>query len=137
MKLGYFTMPVHPPQRDYVETLKEDREAILLADRLGYAEAFVGEHATDTAETITDCVAFLASLVHATSAIVLGTATINLTNGHPAAIASKVAMLDTMLEGRFVMGISPGGLPSDWEIFGNLDGVDRRAKAQECIDHVL
>ena len=27
MRLGYFTMPVHPPARRYVETLKEDREA--------------------------------------------------------------------------------------------------------------
>jgi hypothetical protein len=30
MKLGYFTMPLHPPSRPYGETLKEDREAILL-----------------------------------------------------------------------------------------------------------
>ena len=40
-------------------------------------------------------------------------------------------MLDTILEGRFVFGISPGGLPSDWEVFGNLD-VDRREKFREC-----
>jgi hypothetical protein len=42
MKLAYFTMPLHPPGRNYVETLKEDREAILLADRLGFTEAYVG-----------------------------------------------------------------------------------------------
>ena len=35
MKLGFFTMPLHPPGRDYTQTLKEDREAVLLADRLG------------------------------------------------------------------------------------------------------
>ena len=34
MRLGYFTMPLHPPGRDYTATLKEDREAIILADRL-------------------------------------------------------------------------------------------------------
>src|SRR5271169_719586 len=63
MKLGYFTMPLHPPTRNYTETLKEDREAIVLADKLGYAEAFVGEHVTDRAETITSCLAFVASLI--------------------------------------------------------------------------
>ena len=26
-----------------------------------------------------------------------------------------------MLEGRFILGIGPGGLRSDWEVFGNLD----------------
>jgi alkanesulfonate monooxygenase SsuD/methylene tetrahydromethanopterin reductase-like flavin-dependent oxidoreductase (luciferase family) len=42
MKPGFFTMPMHPPGRDYTQTLKEDREAVLLADRLGYSEAYFG-----------------------------------------------------------------------------------------------
>ena len=136
IELGYFTMPVHPPERDYVQTLKEDREAILLADRLGFTEAYVGEHVTDVAESITDCTVFLASLAHVTKQIKLGTGTVNLPNGHPAAIATKVAMLDNILEGRFLFGISPGGLPSDWEMFGNLD-ADRREKFAESIDLIL
>jgi len=136
MKLGYFTMPLHPPERDYLQTLTEDRQAILLADELGFTEAFVGEHVTDIAESVTDSCVFLASLAHSTTTITLGTGTVNLPNGHPAAIAAKVAMLDTILEGRFVFGVSPGGLPSDWEVFGNLD-LDRRAKFLECMEHVL
>jgi alkanesulfonate monooxygenase SsuD/methylene tetrahydromethanopterin reductase-like flavin-dependent oxidoreductase (luciferase family) len=136
LRLGYFTMPLHPPGRGYTQTLREDREAILLLDELGYDEAFVGEHATDLAETVTDSAVFLASLAPVTKRIVLGTGTVNLPNGHPAAIAARIAMLDHLLEGRFVFGISPGGLPSDWEVFGNLD-LDRREKYRECIDHVL
>ena len=50
MKLGFFTMPVHRLDRDYTEVLQEDREAVILADRLGYSEVFVGEHLTDAAE---------------------------------------------------------------------------------------
>ena len=87
MKLGYFTMPLHPPTRNYTETLKEDREAVVLADRLGYVEAFIGEHATDRAETITSCLAFIASLIDATKRIKLGSGTVNLPNSHPAAVA--------------------------------------------------
>jgi alkanesulfonate monooxygenase SsuD/methylene tetrahydromethanopterin reductase-like flavin-dependent oxidoreductase (luciferase family) len=136
MRLGYFTMPLHPPARSYAETLREDRDAILLLDELGFAEAFVGEHVTDLAESITDSAVFLASLAHVTKRITLGTGTVNLPNGHPAAIAAKIAMLDHLLEGRFVFGISPGGLPSDWEVFGSLD-LDRREMFRECIDHVL
>jgi alkanesulfonate monooxygenase SsuD/methylene tetrahydromethanopterin reductase-like flavin-dependent oxidoreductase (luciferase family) len=136
MKLGYFTMPLHPPQRNYVETLKEDREAILLADRLGYCEAFVGEHVTDIAESITSCTAFLASLAHDTKQIRLGTGTLNLANGHPAQLAATVSMLDNMLEGRLIVGISPGGLPSDWEAFETID-ADRTAMFVECINHMI
>ena len=136
MKLGYFTMPLHPPGRNYLETLKEDREAILLADRLGFTEAFVGEHTTDLAETIPSCLMFLSTLVHDTKNITLGTGTLNLPNGHPAAFAANVAMLDNLLEGRLIVGISPGGLPSDMEVFENLDR-NRKAMFLECINHMI
>ena len=88
MKLSYFTMPLHPPGRNWQQTLAEDSEAILLADQLGYAEAFVGEHVTDRAETITSCLIFLASLAHRTARIHLGSGTVNLPNHHPAAVAA-------------------------------------------------
>lgn len=136
MKLGYFTMPLHPPRRDYSETLQEDRAAIVLADQLGYCEAFVGEHVTDLAESVTSCAAFLASLAHDTRQIRLGTGTLNLPNGHPAQLAATVSMLDHLLAGRLIVGISPGGLPSDWEAFENM-GKNRTAMFVECINHMI
>jgi alkanesulfonate monooxygenase SsuD/methylene tetrahydromethanopterin reductase-like flavin-dependent oxidoreductase (luciferase family) len=136
VRLGFFTMPIHPLDRDYVTTLNEDREAFILADRLGYSEAYCGEHSSDRAETVTDCVAFLCTLVHATSQIRLGTGTVNLPNSHPANVATKTAMLDNLLEGRFIFGASPGGLASDWELFGTLK-ADRRAMFDEAMDHIL
>ena len=71
--IDFFTMPIHFLDRNYTETLKEDREAFILADQLGYTEAFVGEHITDLAETITSSAMFICSLVHATKQIKLGT----------------------------------------------------------------
>ena len=53
-RLGFFIQPVHPPTRAYADVLREDREAVALADALGYREAFVGEHLADSAETIRD-----------------------------------------------------------------------------------
>ena len=136
INLSMFMMPLHPPKRNYVETLAEDREAVLLADRLGFAEAFIGEHITDIAETVTSSLMFCASLAHETQQIKLGSGTVNMPNNHPAQVAAQVAMLDTMLQGRFLFGISPGGLRSDAEVFGNLE-ADRTAMFVEAIDHVL
>jgi alkanesulfonate monooxygenase SsuD/methylene tetrahydromethanopterin reductase-like flavin-dependent oxidoreductase (luciferase family) len=136
MKLATFMMPLHPPGRKPAETLAEDREAILLADKLGFSEAFVGEHVTDLAENVTSCLMFLASVAHETKNIVLGSGTINMPNSHPAAIAAQVAMLDHILKGRFIMGISPGGLMSDAEVFGNYQ-KDRNAIFLESINMVL
>jgi alkanesulfonate monooxygenase SsuD/methylene tetrahydromethanopterin reductase-like flavin-dependent oxidoreductase (luciferase family) len=136
MKLAFFTMPVHPLGKDWRQTLREDREAFLLADELGFIEAYVGEHATDVAENITSSMMFIASLASATKRIKLGTGTVNLPNNHPVAVASQIAMLDHMLDGRFIFGISPGGLLSDAEAFGNLD-ADRNAMFLEAINQVL
>jgi alkanesulfonate monooxygenase SsuD/methylene tetrahydromethanopterin reductase-like flavin-dependent oxidoreductase (luciferase family) len=136
MKLGFFTMPVHPLQKDWRQSLREDREAFILADELGFSEGFVGEHATDQAENITSCAMFIATLIEATKRIKLGTGTVNLPNSHPVAVASQIAMLDHLLEGRFIFGVSPGGLLSDAEAFGNLD-ADRGAMFLEAINQIL
>ena len=136
MRLGFFTMPLHPLHRPISETLKEDRELTLLADRLGFVEGFFGEHVTDRAEPITSSLIFVAWLLSETKRIKLGTGTINLPNHHPAMVAAEVAMVDHMAEGRFLMGISPGGLLSDAELFGNLDR-DRPAMFLEAINQIL
>ena len=66
----------------------------------------------------------------------VGSGTVNLPNNHPAQVAAHVAMVDHMLEGRFLFGIGPGGLRSDMEMLGNLD-QDRSAMFVEAIDHIL
>ena len=136
MKLGFFTMPIHPLGRDWRETLREDQEAFLLADELGFCEGYVGEHVTDLAENVTSCIVFLATLAGRIRTMRLGTGTVNLPNCHPAHVAVQIAMLDHLLDGRLNFGISPGGLLSDAEIFGNLD-ADRNAMFLEGIDTVL
>ncbi|OYY12111.1 MAG: monooxygenase [Rhizobiales bacterium 35-68-8] len=136
MKLGFFTMPIHPITKDWRQSLAEDREAFVLADELGFTEAYCGEHVTDQAENITSCAMFIAWIAAHTKRIRLGTGTINLPNSHPAAVAGEIAMLDHMLDGRFNFGISPGGLLSDAEVFGNLD-ADRNAMFVEGINSVL
>ena len=136
MDLGFFTMPIHPVGKDWRTSLAEDREAFLLADELGFKEAYVGEHVTDAAENITSSAMFIAYLAKATKNIRLGTGTVNLPNSHPAHVAGQIAMLDHMLDGRFNFGISPGGLASDAEVFGTLDN-DRNEMFVEAIDMVL
>ena len=136
IKLGMFTMPVHPLHRSMTTTLREDREAIILADKLGFHDAFVGEHLTDKAENITNSFQFLATLIHSTKTIKLGTGTTNLSHMHPTLVAAHAAMFDHLAEGRFILGISPGALPSDAEALGMLN-EDRNKLFAEAIDVIL
>ena len=136
MRLGLFMMPMHALGRNHTQTLREDRETVILADRLGYHDVFIGEHLTDTTENITNSMMFLATLIHATKQIKLGTGTCNLSQMHPTLIAAQAAMFDHLSEGRFIFGVSPGALPSDFEALGMLD-VDRNQLFGETIDVIL
>src|SRR5262245_53632933 len=98
MQLGFFTMPIHPVGKDWRQSLREDREAFILADELGFVEGYVGEHVTDAAENITSCTTFIATLVDATRRIRLGNGTVNMPNNHSDAVAGNVAVLDLVVE---------------------------------------
>lgn len=129
-------MPLHPAERDPAHTLQEDRQAVILADALGFHDAFVGEHLTDRCENITNSFIFLASLISATRRIKLATGTSNLSHAHPVLIAAHAAMFDHLAQGRFIFGVSPGALASDAEALGIL-GEDRNRLFAEAIDVIL
>lgn len=133
MKLGYFAMPLHPLGRTWQATLREDREAVIVADQLGFHDAFIGEHLTDAHENITNSLVFLATLISDTSQIRLGTGTTNLSQQHPVLVAANSAMFDHLSDGRFILGISPGALASDAEALGILDD-DRNKMFADSID---
>ena len=133
MRLGYFAMPMHPAGRTWAETLREDREAVILADRLGFHDAFIGEHLTDRHENITNSLVFLATLIRETKQIRLGTGTTNLSHSTRSLVAVNSAMFDHLSGGRFILGVSPGALPSDAEVLGILD-EDRNQMFAEAID---
>jgi alkanesulfonate monooxygenase SsuD/methylene tetrahydromethanopterin reductase-like flavin-dependent oxidoreductase (luciferase family) len=135
LKLGFFIQPVHPPARRYADVLREDREAVVLADRFGYREAFIGEHLVDRAETITSSLAFIAHLADACPSITFGTGVLPLANYHPAMAAAQVAMVDHLVQGRLVLGFGPG-VRADAEAIGDT-ASDRNRKAQEAIEQML
>ncbi len=136
MKLGYFMMPLHHINRDYHETLQEDIESIVHADSLGYTEAWVGEHYSSAVEQITSPLMFHANLIARTKQIKLATGVICLPQYHPAVSAGQCAMFDHLSNGRFIMGVGPGGLPSDFELFSVMD-KDRNDMMQEALDMIL
>ena len=47
MDFGLFMMPLHLPDRAFADCYDRDIEQIVLADRLGFREAWIGEHLTE------------------------------------------------------------------------------------------
>ena len=99
-------------------------------------EAFVGEHFSSWSERITSPLIFLATLIPRTTQIRFGTGVINLPQLHPATVAAHAAMFDHLCRGRFIMGIGPGGLVSDLEMFDVGQAELRPQMVLESIDAI-
>lgn len=137
VNLGMFLQPIHPFPRSQGEIYDEAAEKIILADNLGFSEVWVGEHYSAWTEPITSPLIFLASLIHRTKTIKLGTGTINLPNHHPAMVAGNIALFDHLSGGRLLFGIGPGGLATDFELFGTQDFANRGEATIEAFDMIL
>ena len=110
MKLGYFAMPLHPPGSDFTENIHADLDQVVELDRLGFQEAWIGEHYTMAWEPIPSPDLFIAMALARTENIVLGTGVSCLPNHNPFQLAHRIAQLDHMAKGRFMWGIGPGPL---------------------------
>ena len=75
---------------------------------------------------------FLAALIHQTKRLEFGTAVINVPLHHPAIIAAEAAQFDHMSKGRFMLGVGPGGLVSDFELFKQTDHAARNRMVVEA-----
>jgi alkanesulfonate monooxygenase SsuD/methylene tetrahydromethanopterin reductase-like flavin-dependent oxidoreductase (luciferase family) len=121
MKLGLFMMPLHTQKLGYKEMYDQDVEAALHADRLGYDELWMGEHTSAKVEPVSNSLQFLSALIPQTRTMKLCTGVVNLPQHNPARVAADAAMFDHMSNGRLILGIGPGGLASDFELFGTTD----------------
>ncbi len=137
MKLGMFMMPLHHPSRNLTEALEEDLQTVIDADELGWDEMWVGEHYTATTEPITSSLVFMARAIERTRRIKLCAGVLNLPQNHPVRAAGDAAMFDHLARGRFIMGIGPGGLPSDLEAFRTDPPESRGERMLECLDMML
>lgn len=138
MKLGYFTMPLHPPGSEWSYTLQKDIQQILLLDELGYDEAWIGEHFTAEWENIPAPDQFIAMALGLTKKIKLGTGVTCMPNHNPFMIAHRIAQLDNLAKGRFQWGIGSGAFPGDFTVFG-VDPAkgEHREITKQALDTIL
>ncbi len=128
MKLGAFLMPTHPPERSIADGQAWDLDEIEALDRLGFCEAWIGEHFTAAWEPCPAPDLLIAQALMRTKAIRLGPLGHLLPYHQPVELAHRVAYLDHMARGRYMLGVGISALPSDHDLFA-LDpaqGVNRR-----------
>ena len=136
MHFGLFMMPLHPPHRSFADSYQRDVDQIVLADQLGFREAWIGEHLTERWENAPAPDLLIAQALALTKHIKLGTGVTLLALHNPMYLAHRIAMLDHMARGRFQWGIGGGAIPTDLSLFG-LDPATLRERSAEVFDVVL
>jgi limonene 1,2-monooxygenase len=140
MRFGIFMAPFHPPAgQDPTSAVQRDLEVVQLLDRLGYEEAWIGEHHSAGTEIIPDPMIFIAFAAPQTRHIKLGTGVLSLPYHNPLLVADRAFFLDQLLRGRFMLGLGPGALPGDAAMLGISIEDQRSALEQdtEVLMHLL
>lgn len=136
LRFGVFYAPFHPTGQNPTLALQYDLERVEALDRLGFDEAWFGEHHSGGYELIGCPEIFIAAAAERTKHIKLGTGVISLPYHHPFLVADRLVLLDHLTKGRVIFGAGPGALPTDAYMLG-IDPVDQRRMMEESLETIL
>ena len=136
LRFGVFLAPFHAAGQNPTLALHRDLALLEQLDRLGYDEAWVGEHHSAGWELIASPEVFLAAAAARTSRITLGTGVSSLPYHHPFLLADRMVLLDHLTRGRVRLGVGPGALPSDAFMLG-IDPSRQREMMEEGLEAIL
>jgi limonene 1,2-monooxygenase len=136
MRFGIFLAPFHPVGQNPTLALERDLELIQHLDRLGYDEAWIGEHHSGGYEIIASPEVFIGVAAQRTRHIKLGTGVSSAAYHHPLILLDRMVLLDHLTRGRVMFGIGPGALPSDAHMMG-IDTGEQRRMMEESVDAMV
>jgi len=136
LRFGIFLPPMHPTGQNPTLTIHRDLALVEHLDRLGYDEAWIGEHHSSGYETIASPEVFIAAAAERTRHIKLGTGVNSLPYHHPLILADRIVMLDHLTRGRMMFGVGPGQLTSDAWMLG-IEPDQQRRMMEESFDVIM
>jgi limonene 1,2-monooxygenase len=136
LRFGVFMAPFHQAGRDPTLLLEQDLALVEHLDRLGYHEAWIGEHHSGGWEIIASPEVFIAAAAARTRSIRLGTGVVSLPYHHPLHVADRMVLLDHLTRGRVMLGVGPGQLASDAHMLG-IDTTRQREMMEESLEAIV
>src|SRR6201984_449083 len=118
LRHGTFLPPFHPNEETPTQCLERDLELMAWLDKLGYHEAWIGEHHSAGFEIISSPEIFIAIAAERTKFIRFGTGVISLPYHNPLMVADRIVQLDHHTPRRIMFGAGPGLLASDALMLG-------------------
>jgi limonene 1,2-monooxygenase len=136
LRFGIFMPPMHKTGVNPTLALHRDLQLLEHLDRLGYHEAWIGEHHSAGSELIASPEVMIAAAAERTKHIKLGTGVNSLPYHHPFMLADRIVMLDHLTRGRMMFGAGPGQLTSDAYMLG-IDPMTQRPRMEQSLDVMM
>jgi alkanesulfonate monooxygenase SsuD/methylene tetrahydromethanopterin reductase-like flavin-dependent oxidoreductase (luciferase family) len=136
MRFGIFLAPFHASSQNPTLALERDLDLVQHLDRLGYDEAWIGEHHSCGHEIIAEPLIFLGVAAERTRHIKLGTGVLSMPYHHPLWVADRLILLDHLTRGRVMLGVGPGALPTDAAMIG-IEPADQRQLLEDSMDILM
>lgn len=135
MKFGQFHLFSEPPWTNSRDAVANEMEQVVLADRLGFHEAWLAEHNARRYGIVGSCHLTAAALAAVTTQIRLGTAVTRLPLHHPLHLAEDLALVDILSRGRLDWGVGKGYDPLEFETYG-VPFDEREERWEDTFDAV-
>ena len=136
MRFGAFIAPFHDVGQNPTLALERDLELLEHLDRLGFDEAWIGEHHSGGFELIASPEVFIATAAERTKHLRLGSGVNSLPYHHPLLLADRFVLLDHLTRGRAMLGCGPGQLTSDAHMLG-IPPDSQRPRMEEALDAIV
>lgn len=136
LRSGIFLAPFHALDENPTLAIERDIELIQHLDRLGYHEAWIGEHHSGGFEIIAAPEVFIATVAERTRHIRLGTGVVSLPYHNPFILADRMVLLDHLTRGRAMFGVGPGALVHDAKKIG-IEAADQRPYMNRALDTIV
>lgn len=139
MQCGIFMTPYNPPDRTPRQVFDWALDIARIADEAGYADYMIGEHYTLGWENIPMPDAIIAACAQTTKHIRFAPMAHLLPYHDPATLAIRIGWLSQVMEGRYFLGVAPGGHHTDAILHGyeNISGLaPRQLEALHLMERV-
>lgn len=141
MEFGIFSNGIRP-HTVAANTYEEDIQEIVLADKLGFRDAYISEHHGEPPyinriDTIPAPEFMMCKAAALTKNIRMGAAVKLIHLHHPLDVANQAAIVDHLTGGRFIFGFGTGFQSPLFSEERGLTFEDRHARLQESLEVVL
>ena len=135
MRFSSLTLSLSPSREEDRQRIQDQLRLAMLAEELGFHGLWLTEHYFTGESVYNDPLAFAAAIAMKTERLRIGFAVVQMPFHHPVQLATQLALLDNLSDGRIDVGIGKGTVYNEFEFMGyGLRSDDSRARMDEAME---